>query len=81
MWPHVALSRFELRKKIREAEITLGGNRKAKIYGSLRCLYGKKMKKENRVFFATVLEAERSGYRPCARCMNAQYKNWKHESV
>lgn len=66
---------------IRDKTICFAGNEKLKIYGTLNCSSGKRMKKENRVFFKSQKEAIKSGYRPCAQCMNADYKKWKHGSV
>ncbi|WP_337249969.1 hypothetical protein [Chryseobacterium sp. B21-037] len=39
-----------LSSMIRNGVITLGGYKKAKIYGLLSCSSGKRMKTENRVF-------------------------------
>lgn len=66
---------------IRNKEITLGGNYGLKIYGSLHCSSGKRLKKENRVFFSSTDEAEEMGFRPCGHCMKEAYKKWKHASV
>lgn len=57
---------------IRKGEITLGGYRRAKIFGLLSCRSGKRMKAENRVFFKSEAEAIAAGYRPCGHCMKAQ---------
>ncbi len=38
------------------------------IFGTLDCAMGKLMKKENRVFFHTLADAVREGYRPCRHC-------------
>jgi acetone carboxylase gamma subunit len=62
---------------IKSGEITLGGYVKAKIYGKLNCKSGKRMKVENRVFFADEQEAIRAGYRPCGHCMADAYRIWK----
>ncbi|MEP6730819.1 MAG: Ada metal-binding domain-containing protein [bacterium] len=59
---------------------TLGGNRRAKIYGRLDCTsairalpgYAK-----HRVFFADEASAIAAGYRPCGNCMRAEYRLWK----
>lgn len=66
-----------LQRLVRLGEITLGGNKKAKIYGTLHCLSGKRMKIENRVFFKHEQQAIAEGYRPCAHCMPEKYKFWK----
>lgn len=75
---HQEISDSDLRKKIRQKELIFGGNNKLKIYGTLHCKSGKRMKRENRVFFSSEEEAEASGYRPCGNCMNGKYQHWKH---
>ena len=44
------------------------GWKKGKIFGKLDCSSGMRMKKENRVFFATWEDAINEGYRPCKNC-------------
>ncbi|GLU52168.1 Ada metal-binding domain-containing protein [Dyadobacter frigoris] len=77
----LGISKIEIQKilgnLIRKGDITVGGYRKTKIYGTLNCRSGKKMKIENRVFFKDELEAISEGYRPCAHCMPAKYRLWK----
>lgn len=63
--------------KAESGEISLGGNRKLKIFGRLDCRAGKRMKIENRVFFQNAKEAINLGYRPCAICMRSEYLIWK----
>ena len=75
---HSDISASDLRSKIRKREIRWGGNRQLKIYGTLSCASGKKMKKENRVFFSTEEEALQNKYRPCGHCKKASYKKWKN---
>lgn len=64
---------------------TLGGNRRLKIYGSLDCRsaigslptgYAK-----HRVFFADEATAIAAGYRPCATCMQDEYRAWVEEAM
>ena len=74
---HSEISMEELQRKIRQNEIRLGGNEKLKIYGTLQCRSGKRMKKENRVFFASENEAIKEGFRPCGHCMKDKYEAWK----
>ncbi len=62
---------------IRKGEIVLGGNKRLKIYGTLGCASGKRMKRENRVFFKSDTEARKMGFRPCGHCMKEAYKQWK----
>jgi methylphosphotriester-DNA--protein-cysteine methyltransferase len=76
MIKHLQLSDFDVRKKIKNNEICYAGNVKLKIYGQLKCLSGKRMKKENRVFFSTEEEALLNGFRPCGHCQNKKYKKW-----
>ena len=78
MIKHSEISAIDLRNKIKNQEINLGGNRKLKIYGALSCRSGKKLKKENRVFFISETEAVQNGYRPCGHCMKEQYQRWKN---
>ncbi|WP_262485817.1 Ada metal-binding domain-containing protein [Daejeonella lutea] len=61
---------------IRDTKITLGGNQKLKIFGTLHCKSGKRMKPENRVFFASQSQAINAGYRPCGNCMKTAYQKW-----
>lgn len=76
---HIEISDEELRKEIRNGSICLGGNAKLKIYGKLECASGTRMKKENRVFFASEKEAIQLGYRPCGHCLKRDYKKWKKD--
>lgn len=66
-----------LKQLIGEGLISYAGNRKLKIFGTLDCASGKRMKTENRVFFASAAEAVRNGYRPCGHCCQAAYRSWK----
>ncbi|WP_281166870.1 Ada metal-binding domain-containing protein [Segetibacter koreensis] len=54
---------------------------KLKIYGKLNCISGKRMLKQNRVFFCTEAEAIKNGFRPCGHCMRSDYKKWKNGLV
>ncbi|WP_109300166.1 Ada metal-binding domain-containing protein [Aquimarina sp. AU474] len=74
---HSEISNFELYQKIKQQEIVYAGNSNLKIYGTLHCKSGKRMKQENRVFFKTIEQAKEQGYRPCGHCMRVDYKNWK----
>ncbi|MCC8424001.1 Ada metal-binding domain-containing protein [Mucilaginibacter sp. UR6-11] len=62
---------------ILNGRIKLGGYKKAKIFGTLACKSGRRMKPDNRVFFKDEQEAIAAGYRPCAHCLNKQFKLWK----
>lgn len=67
----------DLQSQIKQNKIRFGGNLKLKIFGTLQCKSGKRMKKENRVFFVSESEATKNGFRPCGHCMKLKYKNWK----
>jgi len=49
-----------------------------KIYGTLNCKSGKRMKMVNRIFFRLEYEAISLGYRPCGHCMKKKYEVWKN---
>lgn len=74
---HDDANQNQLFRLIKAGLITLAGNRKLKIYGHLNCSSGKRMKKENRVFFKDAAEAKANGFRPCGHCMRELYKEWK----
>lgn len=78
---HSEIDDADLRNFIRKEKILLGGNRKLKIYGTLKCTSGKRMKRENRVFFSSEEDALNKGYRPCGHCLKQKYLAWKHGSV
>jgi methylphosphotriester-DNA--protein-cysteine methyltransferase len=44
------------------------GWKQGKIFGRLDCKSGRRMKKENRVFFHSLEDAVKEGYRPCKNC-------------
>lgn len=69
--------KIETRKLISKGTIKLGGYKPGKIYGTLSCSFGKRMKVENRIFFESEQEAIDAGYRPCGHCMPEKYKVWK----
>jgi methylphosphotriester-DNA--protein-cysteine methyltransferase len=77
MFYHIELKKGKLKSLIANGEINLGGNKKLKIYGTLFCKSGKRMKRENRVFFGSETEAINYGYRPCGHCMKVEYRLWK----
>ncbi len=66
-----------LKTLINKEEILLGGNANLKIYGTLDCKSGKRLKVKNKVFFRHEKEAIEEGYRPCGHCMREKYKVWK----
>jgi methylphosphotriester-DNA--protein-cysteine methyltransferase len=69
--------KLNVKQLVKQGEIAWGGNKKLKIYGTLTCASGKRMKKENRVFFSSEKEAIRNGYRPCGNCLSTKYQTWK----
>ncbi|AEM69228.1 hypothetical protein Murru_0172 [Allomuricauda ruestringensis DSM 13258] len=77
IYHHSNLNEKEVRTLIRKGEIILAGHKRLKIYGTLKCTSGKRMKKENRVFFNSENEAQKLGFRPCGHCMRVAYKEWK----
>jgi methylphosphotriester-DNA--protein-cysteine methyltransferase len=79
MIPHTFITDPELRKRLRRKDLTFAGNKLLKIYGSMHCRSGKRMKKENRMFFTSEEEAVNAGYRPCGHCMKFAYQHWKKE--
>lgn len=81
MISHSTISAKLLRAKIKNRKIQFAGNKKLKIYGTLHCTSGKRMKKENRVFFKDEKEAIALGYRPCGHCMSEKYWVWKDKNL
>ena len=73
---HKRIDDSEVLKVIKSALIRYGGNRKQKIYGTLICKSGKRMKRQNRVFFENRKDAINNGYRPCGNCMKETYREW-----
>jgi len=65
-----------LKALLDNGEILFAGNARLKIYGTLNCSSGKRMKVQNRVFFSSETEAVKFGYRPCGHCMREAYKIW-----
>ncbi|MGV9836785.1 Ada metal-binding domain-containing protein [Nocardia niigatensis] len=60
----------------------LGGHRRLKIYGRLDCpatlrALARGGYTAHRVFFADVDTAIAAGYRPCAVCSRAAYREWR----
>jgi hypothetical protein len=60
----------------------IGGHRRGKIYGRLDCRAALRAIArggyvQDRVFFASELDAVAAGYRPCAVCCPNAYATWK----
>ncbi|MFS4492541.1 Ada metal-binding domain-containing protein [Maribacter sp. 2308TA10-17] len=77
MIQHKDISDTKLRTKLKAEVIVFGGNKNLKIYGKLDCKSGRRMKRENRVFFISEKEALQNNFRPCGHCMKTDYKKWK----
>jgi methylphosphotriester-DNA--protein-cysteine methyltransferase len=56
---------------------TYAGWRPGKIFGTLDCKSGMRMKKENRVFFHSLEDAIYQGYRPCKKCKPISDKEYE----
>ena len=76
MIQHNKISDDDLIQNIKSYHLQFGGNARLKIYGTLDCKSGKRMKRDNRVFFKSASEAINDGYRPCGNCMREDYKEW-----
>ena len=81
MIEHLDISDSDLRRKIKQTEICFGGNTKLKIYGTLQCKSGKRLKRKNRIFFSSESEARENGFRPCGHCMKTEYKKWIYSTT
>lgn len=77
MMNHKDIVSKELLKLYKHGVLVLGGNKKLKIYGCFNCKSGKRMKRENRMFFQSEAEAHLLGYRPCGHCLRSKYNEWK----
>jgi len=77
MLMHKQLTKEVLSQHVRNGTITFAGNSSLKIYGLFTCYSGKRIKKENRVFFKDETEAIQLGFRPCGHCMRDQYQKWR----
>ncbi|MEZ4699398.1 MAG: Ada metal-binding domain-containing protein [Rhodothermales bacterium] len=66
---HAHLTDTDVRRLLRSGDIAWAGNRRLRIYGTLRCWSGKRMKRANRVFFRSEADAIAAGFRPCGHCM------------
>ena len=77
MIPHRDLTDAQLFRLLRAGVIACAGNARLGIYGRLDCASGRRMRREQRVFFASMAEAREGGYRPCGHCLCAEYRLWK----
>nr|WP_313809976.1 Ada metal-binding domain-containing protein [Allomuricauda sp.] len=81
MIAHNSITPSALFRNLKQGKIKWAGNRTLKIYGTLQCFSGKRMKRENRVFFTTEEEALALGYRPCGHCLRSKYVDWKNNTT
>ena len=77
MMQHSKISDSELFKHLKQGKIKFASNARLKIYGTLHCSSGKRMHKQNRVFFKNEEQALKQGFRPCGHCLPAKYAIWK----
>lgn len=77
MWQHSQLNKYQLHALIKGRQITFAGNSKLKIYGHLNCFSGRRMHRQQRVFFVDESEAVAMDFRPCGHCLKHKYKQWK----
>jgi methylphosphotriester-DNA--protein-cysteine methyltransferase len=73
MIKHINVNDEEVRRQIKHKQIVFAGNIKLKIYGTLHCKSGKRMKRENRIFFISEEEAIQNNFRACKHCMKYKY--------
>jgi methylphosphotriester-DNA--protein-cysteine methyltransferase len=78
---HEEVSDQQLRQLIKSGGIQIAGNVRLKIYGRLSCKSGKKMRRENRVFFHSTQAATQQQFRPCGHCMKKEYETWKRKTA
>jgi len=81
MIEHSKINSSELFSSLKQQKIQWAGNSKLKIYGTLHCKSGKRLKVENRVFFQSEKDAIQEGYRPCGHCMREDYMVWKNNTL
>ncbi len=81
MTHHDEISDERLRAYLRRGEIRFAGNLRLKIYGTLTCKSGKRIKRSHWVFYKEEQEALDQGYSPCGHCMKTAYQLCKHEFI
>lgn len=70
---HSDITDKELVGLIKINKVQWGGNRRLKIYGLLTCKSGRRMNRENRVFFEDENDAIKAGFRPCKNCCRNRF--------
>ncbi|MGL4757842.1 MAG: alpha-ketoglutarate-dependent dioxygenase AlkB [Patescibacteria group bacterium] len=80
MIKHIDLSELELNTLLESEQVKYTGHKNLKIYCHLSCSHGKRMKRENRLFFVSEIEAKEAGFRPCGHCMREQYLIYKNNN-
>lgn len=78
MIQHSEMSGSDLHYKIFQQSIRFGLNFKLKIFRTLSCASGKKIKRENRTLFSSANEAIKKGVCSCGHCMKVEYQKWKN---
>lgn len=81
MWYHQELTPGQLTALLKNRTISLAGNQVLRIYGTLGCKSGKRMRIKNRVFFISEKEALDKGYRPCGHCLKHHYQSWIYSTL
>lgn len=81
MIEHKEITSPEFFRFLKQRKIQWAGNKNLKIYGTLHCKSGKRLKVENRVFFDSDKDAIKEGYRPCGHCMREAYRVWKNNKL
>lgn len=79
LYNHAELTDDQVRAMLKCGDIKFAGHKGYKVWGLLTCATGKKMKRENRVFFTSQEAAEKNGYRPCGSCQRAAFNRWKSQ--
>lgn len=74
MIKHIDVTDADLITQIKYKQICFAGNMKLKIYGMLCCKSGKRMKKENRIFFVLEHEAVQNNFRASKHCMQTNIR-------
>ncbi len=74
---HRDLTDEAVRAALRRCLLLFAGHVRYKIFGRLDCRSGRRMKRNNRVFFANEADARAEGFRPCGHCMRKDYAVWK----
>lgn len=77
---HLNLTDKQVFNLLHRGVIKFAGHKRNKVYGTLHCKSGKKMKRKYRTFFNSEEFALWLGYRPCGFCMKEKYQQWKSKN-